>query len=97
MSGMLCHDSRRFLDVFVRGGCREVIGVGCNQTGGVRVGRHIEVEEAGGCAGSLGHALMDDNCAGFPTVVDARSCASTHVDAEPSDGISIHGAFMDAA
>jgi len=94
---MICHESRRFLDVFVRGGCREVIGVGCNQSGGVRVARDVEVEEAVGCAGSLGHALVDDNCTGFTTVVDVKSCASTQLGAEPSDGISIHGAFMDAA
>ena len=40
---------------------------------------------------------MDDDTAGLATIVDARSCASTQVGAEPSDGVSIHGAFMHAA
>lgn len=40
---------------------------------------------------------MEDDAAGFTTVVDARGCTSTQVGAEPSDSVSIHGAFMDAA
>ena len=40
---------------------------------------------------------MDDYAVGFTTIVDARSCTSTQVGAEPTDGVSIHGAFMDAA
>ena len=40
---------------------------------------------------------MDDDAAGFTTAVDARGCASTQIGAEPSDSVSIHGAFIDAA
>ena len=41
--------------------------------------------------------MVDDYAVGFTTIVDARSCTSTQVGAEPTDGVSIHGAFMDAA
>ena len=40
---------------------------------------------------------MEDHAVRLATIVDARSCASTQVGAEPADGVSIHGAFMDAA
>ena len=41
--------------------------------------------------------MVDDYAVGFTTIVDARNCASTQVGAEPTDGVCIHGALMEAA
>ena len=45
------------------------------------VAGQICVEEQWGQTGTLGDALVDDDAAGFTTVVDARGCASTQVGA----------------